>query len=124
MLPNSSTKTATVFDTVEVRTLHVSEFVADAPDCEEKTGMRRIRFDAASQSFDQRVDAADGHERVAAPDAREQRFSAEDDPCVGREQVQQPEFLIRQLDVLARDAYAAPRRIDLDVVDANRRIGG
>ena len=47
----------------------------------------------------------------------QQRFAAEDDAGVRREQMQQPELLIGQLDVAAVDADAAARRIDLDAVD-------
>ena len=44
-------------------------------------------------------------------------------PGVRREQVQQPELLIGQLDVAAVDPHAAPRQIDVDAVDADRRSG-
>src|SRR4051812_15669153 len=52
--------------------LHVGEFVADAPYRQQDPRLRRIRFNAPAQALDQRVDAADGDERVAAPDLRQQ----------------------------------------------------
>src|SRR5436190_19280743 len=81
-----------------------------------------IALDAATQALDEGIDAAHRDERVAAPDARQQRLAAEHDARVRREQVQQTEFLIRQLDVAAGDADASARRIDLDVMDAHGSV--
>src|SRR5262245_44579085 len=57
----------------------VGEFVADPPRCEQINRLSGIGFDAPPQSLDERIDAANRDERVAAPYLREQRFAAEHD---------------------------------------------
>src|SRR5262252_10536156 len=109
-------------DLPDLRGLHVGELVADAPDRQQKSRTGGIRLDAATQALDQRVDAADRDERVAAPDLREQRFAAEHDPGVRREQMQQPEFLIGELDFPPVDAHPPTRRINLDAMDEDGRL--
>src|SRR5438552_16826711 len=80
----------------------------------------RARLEAAPQPLHERVDAAHRDERVAAPDLREQRLAAEDDAGVRREQMEEPELLIRELDVAAVDAHAPACRIDRDAVHGHR----
>ena len=54
----------------------------------------------------------------------EQRLAAEDDAGVRGQQVQQAELLVGQLDVAPVDPHAARRHVDLDAVDAHRRLAG
>src|SRR5262249_566940 len=94
-------------------TLDVRELVADPPDRDQELRLRRILLDAAAQALHERVDAAHGDERVAAPDLGQQRLAAEDDAGVRGEEIEQTKFLIGELDVLPLDAHAAPQRIDV-----------
>src|SRR5262249_25845070 len=103
--------------------LHVGEFVADAPYGQQEPRICRIRLDAAAQALHARADAAAGDERVAAPDLRQERLAAEHDAGVRRQQMQQPELLVGELHLAAVDADTPARRIDLDAVDQDRRLG-
>ena len=82
--------------------------------------MSGIGLDAVTQALDERVHAAHGHEGIAAPDLREQRFATEHDALVAREQVQQTEFLIGQLDVASLDPHAPPLGVDFDAANEQR----
>src|SRR5262249_48563387 len=77
----------------------------------------RIALDSTAKTLDEGVDAANRHEGIAAPDLAEERLAAEHDPDMGRQQMQEPEFLIGQLDATPLDADATLRHIDLDAVD-------
>src|SRR5436190_9478199 len=92
--------------------IDIRELVSDAPHGDEKVRIGLVGLDAAAEALDEGIDAADGHERVTAPDLREQRFAAEDDAGMRRQEVQQPEFLISQVDVAAGVPDPTPRRID------------
>jgi len=61
---------------------------------------------------------------VIGPDARQQRFAAEDDAGMRGEHEQQAEFLRGEIDVLAVDAHAPPRRIDVQSVNLERALTG
>jgi len=63
---------------------------------------RRRRFTSVSA-------LADGDERVAPPDLGQQRFAAEHDSSVRRQQIEQAEFLIGELHVAPLDADSATR---------------
>ena len=59
---------------------------------------------------------------------REQRFPAEDNARVGRQQMQQPELLVGEVDVAPAGAHLpASRHVDLDAADGQdgvRLLGG
>src|SRR5688500_12809114 len=100
----------------------VSALIAAAPDRENDFRIRRIRFDAAAQALHQRVDAAFGHECLVRPHPGQQRLAAEHNPGTRREQMEQSEFLRRQVDVLAADTHAAACWIDVQTVNLYRAI--
>ena len=77
-----------------------------------KLRLRGIRFDLLAQALDQRVDAALGDVRVAAPHALDQRVAAEHDAAVAREHVEQVELVRGELDVAIVQAREPARRID------------
>ena len=79
-----------------------------------KRGSARIVFDLAAHALDERVDAALGDVRVAAPDPLHQRFAAEHDAAVAGEQVEQVELVRRELDLAVVEPRVAPRRIDVE----------
>ena len=75
----------------------------------------RVALDLPAHALDERVDAALGDVGVVSPDAPHQRFAAEDDPLVAREQVQQLELVGRQIDFALAEPRVAPRGIDDEV---------
>src|SRR5262249_45375651 len=97
----------------------VRKFVADTPHRQQVAGLGGILFDAAAQTFYERVNAAYGDERVTTPDLGEQRFAAEDDSGVRDQQMEQTELLIGQLDLFLIHADAAFRNVDLDPLSSN-----
>src|SRR6266851_1174402 len=103
--PTCSTRMSDMRE-LSYRSSHVGELVTDAPHREQISRVSRIGFDAPAQPLDERVDAAHGDERIAAPDFRKKRLAAEDDAGVRREKMQQTEFLIGELDILAVRAHA------------------
>ena len=79
-------------------------------------------FDLLAQPLDQRVDAALGDVRVAAPDPLHQRVAAEHDAAVAREHVEQVELVRGQLDVAIVEPRQPPRRIDEQPGDGDRGV--
>ena len=96
--------------TVLLRT-QVRKFVAGSPDGEDEPWLAVI-LDLLSQPFDECVDAALRDVRVVAPDALHQRFPAEDDAAVRREQVEQVELIGGEVDFASIESRLAARRID------------
>src|SRR3989337_2348978 len=94
----------------------IGGLVARAPDGENhRRAPRGVVFDLLPDAFDQRVDAADGDERVVFPDLAEQRFAAEHDAGIGEQHREQLELVRRELDLAVADFHRAAQRIDLDV---------
>src|SRR5437870_251419 len=92
--------------------LRVREAVADAADGVDVAGFAAARLQTPSDPLHERVDAAHCHERAAAPHLGEQRVAAEHASRMAGEQIQQLKFLLGDLDVAARDAYAPAVGID------------
>src|SRR6188474_210285 len=104
--------------------LDISGLIPAAPDRQDDLRVRGVLLDAAAQSLDERIDAALGDEGVIGPDPRQQRFAAEDDAGMRGEHEQQAEFLRGEIDILAVDAHAPPRRIDVQSVNLERPFTG
>src|SRR6185503_12826364 len=71
--------------------LGIDKLIAGSPDRRNVARLRRVGLDLLAQPLDQRVDAALGDVRLAAPDALHQRVAAEDDAAVARQHVEQVE---------------------------------
>src|SRR5438552_3033224 len=99
------------------RVLRFSEAIADAANGVNVARFAAARLQAPPNPLHERVDAADGDESAAAPDLCEQRVAAEHAPRMPRQQIEQLEFLLGDLDVAAADAHPPPVRIDVEIVD-------
>src|SRR5262249_25550232 len=94
--------------------LAVFKFVADAADGHDEPGRPR-QSKLAAHAFDQRIDAASGHERISPPDSAEQRLPIEDDAGVSCEDVKEAELVLRQHERVAVDTHVVAFRIDGEV---------
>jgi hypothetical protein len=83
------------------------------------------RLDAAPEPAHERIDASHRHEALVAPDSRQESVTAENDTGVGGQDVEQTEFLFRQVDAPVLNPDVTPGRIHVDVSvnDGRRGVG-
>src|SRR3954466_520755 len=98
----------------------IGELVSRAPHGQHEFRIGGIVLDLPAHAFDQRVDAALGDVRVVSPDLLHQRVAAEDDAAIGRQQIQEIEFMRGQLDLAVRQACVTARRIDRQAAGDDR----
>src|SRR4051794_1120870 len=88
----------------------IGELVSRAPHGEDQARLGGFVLELLAQPLHQRIDAAHRDMRVVAPDALHERFAAEHDPAVAREQIKQIEFVRGEIDVAPVGARQAARR--------------
>src|SRR5258707_4742348 len=91
----------------------ICRLVAGAPDGENHRRFRGVVFDLFPDALDQRVDAADGDERIVFPDLAEQRLAAEHNAGIGEQHVEQLELVRRELDMAVARLHRPAPPIDL-----------
>src|SRR2546421_11141755 len=90
----------------------IGEFVSRAPHGKDQSGLGRFVLELLAETLHQGVDAAHGDVRVVAPDALHERFAAEHDSPIARQQVQQIEFVRGEIDIASVDARHATGWVD------------